>query len=79
MNQLHRCCPSLLKFSYAATSRYTGATIVTSDPHLILDEAKFSLGVSGYGVCTRCGHEVEDLEWDRPDFVSHCETINDPL
>lgn len=76
-----RCCPSLLKFSYAFTDRYSGARRTQQCAEAVLQNAKFSLDVYGWATCSRCGDEPEDeLVWSTYDeFVSHRETIADPL
>lgn len=75
-----RCCPSLLNFAYSYMDRLTHKPEFTGCHVTVLDNAKFGSGIFACAVCTRCGHELEDLEWlDREAFVSHCETINDPL
>ncbi|ATW58213.1 hypothetical protein HOS47_gp08 [Pseudomonas phage uligo] len=75
------CCPSLLKFVYAFTDRYTGARRYQQPADAVLQDAKFSLSVYGWATCSRCGDEPEDdLEWTTYDeFVSHRETVEDPL
>ncbi|AWD90685.1 hypothetical protein [Pseudomonas phage Achelous] len=69
-----------MSYSYAFTDKHTGKHALSRDRNEVRQFGKLVYGVTGYGVCSRCGHEVEDIEWETPDeFVSHCETMDDPL
>lgn len=75
------CCPSLRKFSYSYVDRHDGRRLCQQPPEAVMQNAKFSEGVWGWATCSRCGYEPEDeLEFTTYDgFVSHCETVADPL
>ncbi|AWD90593.1 hypothetical protein [Pseudomonas phage Njord] len=68
-----------MRIGYAFTDKIGGTLALSNDHQFVLKWADLSHGVTGAGVCSRCGFEPDDYEWDRSSFVSHCETMNDPL
>lgn len=76
----HRCCSSLLSFTYSYIDKLDGSHQLTRSAADVRKWGHLNRGVTGYAVCSGCGHEPEDFEWETPDeFVSHCETVKDPL
>ncbi|AWD90640.1 hypothetical protein [Pseudomonas phage Nerthus] len=75
-----RSCPTLIRWTYSFTDKLTGKHMLSNDHNEVRRHGKLSDGVTGYGICSRTGREFEDVEWLTPDeFVSHCETTDDPL
>lgn len=76
----HRCCISLMRITYSFTDKIDGTTHHSADLDFVQKWAKLSSGVTGWGVCTRCGYEPEELEWPTADdFLSHADNARDPL
>lgn len=77
---MNRSCPTLIRWVYSYTDKHTGKLALSRDHNEVRQFGKLVYGVTGYGICSRTGREFEDVEWPTPDdFVSHCETTDDPL
>lgn len=74
-----KCCPSLKSITYSFTDKHDGRHVLTRDRQEVRNFGKLSHGVTGFGICQRCGSE-QDFEFETaPEFIDHCDLMDDPL